>query len=384
MGGIGLLAGVFDPFHQGHIRLAEKAAARFNLSKVLVLPLLPDTQRAPQTPLEARRQMAREGMKGHPLLAMMPLPAKRDTMPLHEAIRFVLKTEQPSSLYVLLGARRLEKILLWPGVGDIAKRCSFVAFETPGCAGERMAASVMALAGARVTLMPAVYPMTDTVRRQIALYNDAETLLPRGVARLIAQNGFYLPKYEETLKTMMTPGRLAHTLSVRATAAELAYIHRAPIIRAGVAGMLHDCAKGMPLKAMREIALRENLTREEAVLASGALLHGPVGARVAETAFGIRDEGILSAIACHTTGKANMSALDLCVFVADAIEPLRRDYEGLSEIRALAHIDLRLAAIKSMEGTRRYVLAQGGRYGGQSAQALDDLLHQISYQGGIP
>lgn len=377
MGGIGILAGIFDPIHRGHILLAERAAARLSLSRVYLLPMQREDGRQAVASLKMRRRMAEAAVQDHPLLSVLSLPPKRDTLTAYEAVRLIAGQNKNIPIYFLIGASRLEDIRLDPHLNDLVKRCGFAVFKTPGYPADRMAACAAAL-NKTITVMDAVYPMTETVRRQIALLNDSTDLLPREVSCIIARNGLYMPHYEDKLKTMMTAQRFAHTVSVRETAVDLAYIHGAPLFKASVAGMLHDCAKCMPFKVMRDMAVQQGLTDSEEVLSSGALLHGVVGAALAESLFRVYDESVLSAIACHTMGKKDMSLLDLCVFVADTVEPLRRDFEGLSEIRSLSRTDLRLAAVRCLEATRRHVLAQGGHYGGQSAEALEDLLQKIS------
>ena len=45
------------------------------------------------------------------------------------------------------------------------------------------------------------------------------------------------------------------------------------------------------------------------------------------------DKEILSAIACHTTGKPDMTMLEKIVYIADYIEPARNKAPRLTEIR---------------------------------------------------
>jgi nicotinate-nucleotide adenylyltransferase len=53
------------------------------------------------------------------------------------------------------------------------------------------------------------------------------------------------------------------------------------------------------------------------------LLHGRAGVQLAETVFGILDDEIKEAIACHTTGRPGMGILAKIVFIADYIAPDR-------------------------------------------------------------
>ena len=54
-----------------------------------------------------------------------------------------------------------------------------------------------------------------------------------------------------------------------------------------------------------------------------------------------------------------MTKLDMAVWLADAIEPTREDYPGLTDLRALAEVSLEKAILSSMESTLAYVRKRG-------------------------
>ena len=74
----------------------------------------------------------------------------------------------------------------------------------------------------------------------------------------------------------------------------------------------------------------------------------------------MKDVGVLAAIRCHTTGKVGMLPLDMAVYLADKIEPSRRSYPALEEVRRLAETDLLAATICSLRSTLDYVAQRGG------------------------
>ena len=84
------------------------------------------------------------------------------------------------------------------------------------------------------------------------------------------------------------------------------------------------------------------------------LTHSFLGAKIAETEYGITDSEILDAIAYHTTGRPDMSLLEKIVFIADYIEPNRDYFEGLDKVRELAYEDIDKAVITSLENTINY------------------------------
>ena len=149
-----------------------------------------------------------------------------------------------------------------------------------------------------------------------------------------------------------------HSLLVAHTARKLARIHGVNENRAALAGLLHDCAKCLPLADMQRIARDSRLLLDKETLQSGNLLHGPAGAVVAEKEYGVTDPIILSSIRCHNTGKVGMLPLDMIVFLSDKIEPSRRSYPALEEVRRLAQEDLGAAMLHSLQSTLEYVRSQ--------------------------
>jgi HD superfamily phosphohydrolase YqeK len=68
------------------------------------------------------------------------------------------------------------------------------------------------------------------------------------------------------------------------------------------------------------------------------------------------------AIACHTSAAEDMSPLDMVVFVADGIEPLRRSSPGIAQTRSLvSEVPLEDLFWNAFVGGIVYVL-EGGRY----------------------
>lgn len=157
------------------------------------------------------------------------------------------------------------------------------------------------------------------------------------------------------LSATLKPGRFEHSLSVARTSVYLAAIHSLDTLRAEQAGLLHDCAKSLPLDKMRQIAVEHSLTDDEEILSNRGLLHSIVGAWIAENNYGMTDPQVLDAIRYHTTGCPGMSRLSMCVCLADSIEPLRESYPLLDQVRALAEQSLERALLLSLEGTAAYV-----------------------------
>ena len=166
-------------------------------------------------------------------------------------------------------------------------------------------------------------------------------------------------EYEKKLKKYLDKDRYRHTLGVMYTAAALAMAHEYDMEQAQMAGLLHDCAKCIPNKKKLKICRKQNIRISSVEQANPFLLHAKLGAYIAEKKYQVEDEEILSAIRWHTTGKEAMSDLEKIVYIADYIEPNRREIPGLGEIRGIVFQDIDRAVCLSAERTVSY-LKDGG------------------------
>ena len=159
----------------------------------------------------------------------------------------------------------------------------------------------------------------------------------------------------KAMEKALTPKRYEHTLGVAYTAAALAMRYDADVKKAQTAGLLHDCAKNLSNEKRIRICRKNNLTMTAAEQRDPFLLHAKVGSFLAKEKYGIRDPEILDAIACHTTGRPNMTVLDKILYIADYIEPCRNQAPDLPEIRRLAFEDLDRCLLRILEDTLQYL-----------------------------
>lgn len=163
----------------------------------------------------------------------------------------------------------------------------------------------------------------------------------------------------DKLKKQLPPKRLAHCLGVRDTAAALAEKYGADVAKARLAGLLHDCARGMSNNLLLQVAAASGIVVNGVEQREPMLLHAPVGAVIARRDYGVDDPEVLSAIRWHTTGGPTMSLLDEIVFLADYIEP-GRSFPGVERLRKLAAVRLPEALLAAYGQTLSYLLAEGG------------------------
>ena len=370
---IGVLGGMMDPIHRGHIR-AALAALEAGLDRVLLAPCLTPVHRPqPLASAADRLEMCRLAAAADPRLEASDIELRDTTCYAVDTVRLLMERYPGAQITWILGADKLQSLPHWYQADTLFSLCDFYVCPRPGY--ER----TIRLPGLRLQVMdvPPLEASSGDVIDQLHALSDAPEVLPPEVARYIALHGLYQTDYVPVLRQYgMADKRLRHTLGVRETAVELAAIHGVSMQAASLAAMLHDLAKPLPLPRMQELVKEYALDLPQEITADGNLLHGPLAAAIAEKELGIRDENVLSAIACHTTGKRGMTDLDKVLFIADAIEPGRADYPGLTEMRRLAKTDLTAAVLLSMRRTKEYVLARQLHFCSVTELAMRELLEQ--------
>lgn len=167
------------------------------------------------------------------------------------------------------------------------------------------------------------------------------------------------------LKEKLPKKRYEHTLGVAYTAAALAMCYGEDILKAELAGILHDVAK-----AKKSFELKDDMKGYidpytdgdyVALIADKApqILHAIYAPYLAKKDYKIEDKDILSAIRWHTTGKKDMTMLEKIVFVADYIEPNRKKLPDLDRIRTLSFHDISEAVKVTAKSTIEYLGSQG-------------------------
>lgn len=170
----------------------------------------------------------------------------------------------------------------------------------------------------------------------------------------------------------MSDKRYQHTLNVKKMAVKLAKHYGADPDQAALAALLHDTAKEMPIAEMLALMRRYPELAGDAENRPTPVWHGVCAAILARTEWGVTDEAVLSAVACHTTGKPGMSLLDKILFLAD-MTCAERDWDGVKELRALELEDIDRAMLAGLDQSIRFVEQCGRPLELLSVEAYEDI-----------
>ena len=149
---------------------------------------------------------------------------------------------------------------------------------------------------------------------------------------------------EELLRAALlkVPAGLAeHVVRVVDEAARLAEIYGVSKEAAKIAALGHDLLRALSNERLLTIAVEQGYQCDAVDGMEPVLLHGPLAVRILREQYGVLDADVLGAVAYHTTAHAGMTPLQKLLFIADKIEPHKRERSPEAErVAALAVTDL--------------------------------------------
>lgn len=379
---IGILGGTLDPVHNGHISIAQGVMNQLGLDAIMLLPSGDPPHKAHTTDKKDRLRMAKAAAKGRRGFFASDIEILREGITYTVDTLSLLNVEQPDTEWVyIVGADTVNVLDSWREFGRIARLCRFAAAGRPGFDAGLVRLRAEALRecyGAQIDILTLDGPdiSSTEVRERVAENRPIDALVPPPVGKYIREHGLYLCSFSESelterLRAALNPHRFAHTMGVADTATQLAARFNVDPHRARLAGLLHDCAKSLPLDEMRALVQANIPDLDDEELNTRAVLHAPAGMVLAARDYGVRDRDILSAIRKHTLGDGSMSPMDALIYVSDFIEPNRDPFPGLEKVRKAAEKDIYRAMCLAAELTESHLRSQGQRAHPRTLALLD-------------
>ena len=384
---IGIYGGTFNPPHIGHIQAAKQAVKTLQLDKLLLIPdrvaphkELPDNSPSPWQRLDMLRIAAGQD----PALEVSDIELNREGPSYTcETVAQLKECYPQAELVVLMGTDMFLSFPSWRCPQKILAGAA-LAVAYRGDRQERQEVARMQRQlesqGAKVYLLEnQVTEISSTQLRRMLAFGCADSFLSPGVGDYIRQNGLYdtgadwknlpMEQLEQVVRRLLKPNRVAHVLGCRDTAVELAQRWGADPVDAARAGLLHDITKALDGPLQLTLCQAYGKMLDDFSRKYPKTLHAFTGSLVAGRIFGEND-AVVEAIACHTTGKADMNLLETILYVADYMEP-NRDFPGVERLRQAAFQDIQAALKLGLEMTLEHLKNQGSEVSPQSQEALD-------------
>ena len=383
---IGIYGGTFNPPHIGHLRGAAQAIEALGLDKLILIPdrIAPHKQIPSGSPSpEQRLEMIRIAGKPYGKMEVSDIELRREG-PSYSYITVgqIHEMYLDAKLYLLMGTDMFTSFLTWKNPEQILKQAK-LAVMSRGEKGEAAAIEgqkqvIEAMGYEAVVIENKVTAISSTQLRRLLAFRCAGEFLPEGVLDYIRENRLYdtraawknlpMEQLEQVVISLLNPNRVAHVLGCRDTAVELAKRWGADVTDAARAGILHDITKAIDGPLQLTLCAAYGKILSDFSRKYPKTLHALTGSLVAERIFGENEE-VVSAIAWHTTGKADMTLLQKIIYVADYMEPCR-NFPGVERLRELAFSDIDAALKLGLEMTLEHLNRQGNEVSPESREAL--------------
>lgn len=182
----GILGGVFDPPHVGHVALARAARDHFGLERLLVLVVADPGHKELTTPADTRLELTRR--------AFEDVPGAEVELDRHARTVDYLEEHRPEDAVFVLGADELAGLAGWKGPGRVLELIPLGVAKRPGVSEtELREARAQLPAPDRISffeMQPSPVSSTE-IRTRVARGEPIDGLVPPGVAQAIERLGLY-------------------------------------------------------------------------------------------------------------------------------------------------------------------------------------------------
>jgi nicotinate-nucleotide adenylyltransferase len=194
---IGVLGGMFNPPHLGHLALARAAAAQLDLEWVLLTPVLvPPHRSAKWDPgAEHRLQMCHLAVRAESRLGVCRLELERPGPSYTvDTLRSIHASDPDAELTLILGADTACTLPSWREPQEILKLARLAVAERDGCSRRDVRDGLVPLDGEDRTVfvqMPAHDISSSLVRRRLTAGLPIDELVGKAVADYISEHELY-------------------------------------------------------------------------------------------------------------------------------------------------------------------------------------------------
>jgi nicotinate-nucleotide adenylyltransferase len=182
---LGILGGTFDPVHNAHLAIAQRALAQLGLERILWIPTGPQAYRAPAVASGAHRvAMLRLALAGEPRYEIDERELGAGASGFTYDTVKALKENHPNTEFTLLmGADQYARRESWHRWPELAKLCRIAVIERPD--SPKPQGDVIQL-----PMAPLAISASD-IRARFGRNEDVAAMLPAPALAYIRAHGLY-------------------------------------------------------------------------------------------------------------------------------------------------------------------------------------------------
>lgn len=365
---IGLFGGSFDPVHLEHVRFVFAAIEQLGLDKVIVIPsfVAPHKLGGARADAASRFAMCRLAFRNCLQAEVSDYELSRgETSYTYITCRYFAEKYPDAERYFLMGADMLEDFFTWKNPADILQNVTLAVCDRGDGSARAFSERFESVFCKKPCFLGFCGAPVSSTRLRVALaFGKPVEELDEAVSAYLREHSLY--EYPVIARGLALEKEKRREHSYRVACLACARARGAGISeeKALLAAALHDCGKYVPMDS----PLLSRFVPPCGV--PDPVMHQFTGAYLAERLLGICDEEILNAIRYHTSGRAEMGALEKLIFLSDLLEE-GRNFPGVEELRALFFCDLDKCLFCSLSHQIAYLEASGGEIYPLTGQAYE-------------
>lgn len=352
-----IFGGSFDPPTLAHLDMGLKLAERFDQTIVVPAYISPFKKGGAELDGSERELLLKKLFDGNDKITVSDeeIAAGGTSYSYMTAQKLYNPDDE---LYIAIGSDGLASLDKWARTDILAEIVTFYVVERP-----YFKVKQAELDNARKIFKVEIAPFvgkegSSSLLRVAVAFGKSAEVVPPVVVEYIRNRGLYrdydyiVSRYPEF---DMKKSRAEHIYRTTKAAILLAKLNNVSTDKAIKAALYHDIGKYVSREKLENLGIAWTNEIEEL---PESCRHQLTGEAIANKCFGETDSDVLAAIATHTTGAKNMSALQKVIFAADYIEE-GRDFDGLDKIRELTYDNLDEGVIAILKNTIAYLEASG-------------------------
>jgi len=314
MKNIVIFGGAFDPIHNGHVNMAINASKALNAEVFFVPARVSVWKEGSGASAKERIKMIELAIKesGYSdVLHVSDIEAnsKKEKNYSIDTVKFFKEKYPNDNLYFLLGTDHVNLFDKWKDAELMASLANIVYFSRPGYINDQNMIEHYNMQ----EIVGELNDISSTDIREMRSFEIADSVL-----YYILDHKLY---FASKVRSYIGEKRYNHSASVAKLAYEIAKSNHIKDTKDYlIAGLIHDIGK--EVEKDKQISMMKSLYPEFKDFPF-VIYHQFIGEYLVKKDFGIENQDILNAVKYHTTGRANMSTLEKCIYASDKIEPTR-------------------------------------------------------------
>jgi len=187
---LGILGGTFNPIHNGHLAMAEKALQEFKLDEIVFIPtnIPPHKDLAELIDKENRLNMVKLAIEGKEKFSISRIELDREEKS-YAIDTFKALSKNGDKLYYIIGMDSLNEMMEWKDPLDLFNYCEFIVAKRPG---ENEDSPLLKSHADKIYVMDLNEDISATnIRHMIVEGERVSKLIPKKVLEYIQDKGLY-------------------------------------------------------------------------------------------------------------------------------------------------------------------------------------------------